>query len=574
MAAASPVSGYSQAGKMIYDNNINHGAFSKCAFGLTTKKTTIESTMKNNLNKYLPCVAVALWLAGSLLNARADIYFDGTNDLFTATAPQLDISSVVVTNDSSHLIFTINLVGNPNSPNWGNYDIAISNSPGGDTINNGTGAYISWSPGMNYWVDSKGWGGAKLYAFDTNALAWTNITGVIYALGADGHSLTLNIPTLGLTNGQTITFDAFTGGGASQGAVDDLANTNQASNWWNTPYLGTASETYTLQAAAQPITNEVNFVVNMEAPISDRDSGLVGFNTNTDSLYVVGLFNGNTTNTASQLFQIGPTLFSNTVTVVQLAGAGQPVNYRFTASSLGYENPVLHTNGYRTIMLANQNQSLDVPLAYWSDRHLSDPTDYVTLQVDMSMQQLYGYFNPASNQVTVSATFNGFNTTNTVMTAGSGANSNLYSLTTVWPHWPTNAYNLADYKFFITNLLIPARDNGYEDPISTSSGNRVLSLFSANQTNTFYYNDESPLFAITSIQPPNPDAAILRWNSYSTHGPTAIGGIYQIDSSANLTSGTWTSNAVVSSTAAISTFTVTNLTGLPQQYFKIELIGL
>ena len=65
--------------------------------------------MKNiNLIIVAACLAI-----GFASKARADYYPDSTGELFTMRAQQLDIASVVVTNDSTSIYFTIGLVGNP-----------------------------------------------------------------------------------------------------------------------------------------------------------------------------------------------------------------------------------------------------------------------------------------------------------------------------------------------------------------------------------------------------------------------------------------------------------------------------
>ena len=178
-------------------------------------------------------------------SARATVYLDATNDLFAgAGAPQLDISSVTVSNDSANLYFTIKLAGNPVLTNWGSYGIALVTGPGGATNGNGTGAAISLTEGMNYWITSLGWGSQKLYQYNTNAGTWaTNGTGVTFGNGSNYVFLGVPYAGVGLTNGQGFQFDVYTFSGTG-GAMDDLANPAVASTWWSAGYTNNLIEAY------------------------------------------------------------------------------------------------------------------------------------------------------------------------------------------------------------------------------------------------------------------------------------------------------------------------------------------
>jgi hypothetical protein len=183
---------------------------------------------------------------------RATTYVDTTNDLFTATAPQLDIVSVEVTNDIANLYFNINLVGNPLSPNWGYYCIALVTDPGGCTNGNGSGLPIALTDGINYWVKCNGWGSPELWQYSAGTQAWSNTGGANYS--RSGNAITLSVPyaSLGLAVGADVRFDVYTSSSGS-GAVDDLANTNMASSWWNVSYTNDLAETYS-SAHLQPPT--------------------------------------------------------------------------------------------------------------------------------------------------------------------------------------------------------------------------------------------------------------------------------------------------------------------------------
>jgi len=177
------------------------------------------------------------------------VYNDATNDLFTTNAPQLDISSVGVWNNNTNLNFIIDLQGSPTPPNdWGSYSVAVVTGPGGDTNSNGSGYAISLAEGMNYWITCLGSGNPQIFAFNTNSQTWNNIGGASYT--RNGNSMTLTVPyaSLGLKAGSSIKFDVYTSssGVGPIGAVDDLANPNRASSYWNVPYTNSLVENYIL----------------------------------------------------------------------------------------------------------------------------------------------------------------------------------------------------------------------------------------------------------------------------------------------------------------------------------------
>ncbi len=185
------------------------------------------------------------------------VYFDNTNDLFTAIAQQLDIASVAVSSpNSSEISFTINLVGNPQATNWGSYAIALVTGPGGCTNGNGSGAAISLTEGINYWVTCYGWGNAQLCQYNPNTALWTtNNTGLAFTNSSSSVTLTMPYASVGLTNGERFQFDAYTFAGTG-GAVDDLANPNEASSYFNVPYTNNLVETYPVAVYADA-TNDI-----------------------------------------------------------------------------------------------------------------------------------------------------------------------------------------------------------------------------------------------------------------------------------------------------------------------------
>ena len=176
----------------------------------------------------------------------------------------LDIDSVEVTNTATDLLFRVNLVGNPASPDWGKYMIGIDSVEGaGTSTTNGWTRPISMS-GMDYWVGS--WmdsgRGAEVYQHDPSITPnpWLR-TGTTYGQGAplavptvDGNSFTLTIPLslLGLEPGESFDFDVYSsGGGGTDSAIDASSNPNIAATDWGVPYAS-GDNVSTYQVVPEP----------------------------------------------------------------------------------------------------------------------------------------------------------------------------------------------------------------------------------------------------------------------------------------------------------------------------------
>ncbi len=506
--------------------------------------------------------------------SHAAFYADTTGDEFTGN-PHMDITSCEVTNDFANLIFKINLAGDPVAVNWGKYCLGIdTNATTGDfgPNGNGWGRKISMTAGMDYWIGTwvDGGMGAGLSAYD--GAFWTGIGGATVSKTTSNVTITMPISALNKTYGDSFDFDIYTTGGGTDPAIDALANPAQTVGNWGDFYSSALVKTYTLVTPPIPSTNRVKFMVNMEIPIWEFDNAIGnGFNTNADTLYVRGSFNGwGTVSAGYNLIQVGPTLFSNTVDVIDYLGS--TVNYKFEGAPFpGYETPVLACGGNRTLTITNLNMS--APLAYWSDRKLSDPTASITFEVDMSVVRNFGQFDPnAAHTVTMPGAFNGWNNSALTLAAGSGANTNIYSTTLTYVHYPTNGCNISDYKFFIAGNGA-AHDGGWELPISHSGGNRSFGIGSLAQTNRYYYNDENPNFNVTSIQKLDADSAKITWQSFPARGAITTGGQYAIESLDTLT-GTWSTNGTVGSTTSSSSFTNTGVTPVSTRFYRVGLIGL
>lgn len=194
--------------------------------------------------------------------SKATIYNDATADLgnspddFTGFT-QLDISQVSITNDASNLYIQLLTSQNPiTAPNnWGKYMIGIDTVAGGDTTGNGSGTRpISMSTGMDYWIDT--WvdagGGVLLQAYSGT---WGGGVGQAFSVGT-GLDMTIPLASLGLSAGNSFTFDVFASGGTvTDGAVDALSSATPSITTWGGAY-DTAGNglSYTVTAVPEPST--------------------------------------------------------------------------------------------------------------------------------------------------------------------------------------------------------------------------------------------------------------------------------------------------------------------------------
>ncbi len=187
------------------------------------------------------------------LPARATNYTDATGE--TISSANIDISSVEVTNNATDIFFTINLNGSIATPNdWGNYMVGIDSVPGGDTTGDPWIRSISMSSGMDYWIGSwvNGGGGSQLWNYSGS---WSQLnTAGVTINGTQSFMVSESLSSLGLSAGNSFTFDVYTSGtGSGDGAIDALANPNQTiANWGDSYNSGANVDTYTVTAVPEP----------------------------------------------------------------------------------------------------------------------------------------------------------------------------------------------------------------------------------------------------------------------------------------------------------------------------------
>jgi len=324
-------------------------------------------------------IVVACLLAYFDLSSRAAIYLDATNDLFAgANAPQLDITSAVVTNDATNLYFTINLLGNPVLTNWGSYAIALVTGPGGATNGNGSGAAISLTRGINYWVNCLGWGSPQLWQYNASTLTWTNIGGATFANGSNSVSLTVPYASVGLTNGASFQFDAYTFSG-SGGAMDDLANPSQTINWWSVSYTNSLVKTYSIFSYTNPASSWIyydttNDLFTTTAPQFDISSVSVSSDSNNISFTISLLGNPSSVNWNNYAIALvtGPGGATNGNGSGALISNPKGINYWATCLGSGtpqlwqYNTNTLTWTNIGGVTFANSSSSVSLTMPYTS----------------------------------------------------------------------------------------------------------------------------------------------------------------------------------------------------------------
>jgi hypothetical protein len=217
------------------------------------KKTLIAAAV--------PCAFIAS-LASASPMAPGVVYTDATGDIASGIATgngTLDLVSMEVSSTATDVIFKLTINGNVGAPptyeggtDWGKFMIGISTGAGDTSANgNGWGRPINMTSngGMTRWVGSwvDGGGGAEVYAFGSGAWNRTGATwdggapfpgSLAIAAGAQSTlTYTVSMASLGVSNGSTIYFDAYSsGGGGGDSAVDALSRSDASISNWGGPF--------------------------------------------------------------------------------------------------------------------------------------------------------------------------------------------------------------------------------------------------------------------------------------------------------------------------------------------------
>ena len=222
---------------------------------------------RSSLAVYL--LACAGFIASGASANPGVIYNDAIGDISINLATgsgTLDLVSMEVSHTATDIQFKLTVNGNIGTTDWGKFMVGIANNKGnGTSTSDGWARPITMSAngGMTNWfgswVDSGG--GAENYS---KQASWgligktSNGTFGNFALAAGAQSTItygVSIASLGMSIGDTFSFDAYSsGGGNNNSAVDALANPNVAITGWDDAYnSGTSNSfSYTLTAIPAP----------------------------------------------------------------------------------------------------------------------------------------------------------------------------------------------------------------------------------------------------------------------------------------------------------------------------------
>lgn len=370
--------------------------------------------------------------------AQVTTFNDATNDISTNVSTgsgTLDIVKMEVVDTPADVIFTMTVNGNISTnsggADWGNFMVGIANqkTPGTVAVNgNGWGRPINLNAGvtngttngMTHWIGSwvGGSGGNQLWTYAAATTNWSGpvaLTSFVTSPGAQSTlTYTVSKESLGVTNGDTIIFDAYSsGGGAGDSAIDALANPNVAVSGWGGPYTSlapTLTRSYTLNNTALNTTQNITFSVDMSAQIAAGtfDPALDG----------VSVEWGAGFSSFELLAPQGAGIYSRVVSVSALANT--PVNYRFVIEPSDPLAPLVPETVSRNFLMPSAPEALTT--AFFNN--IQAYRD-VTFTVNMSVQETLGNFDPASQTVEVRGSFNNFGGGNTLTSQGGG----IYSAT-------------------------------------------------------------------------------------------------------------------------------------------------
>ncbi len=195
--------------------------------------------------------------------ASADVYNDNSGnhlaggDLHDFFASQgfahLDIVSVTITNDASNLYFNIHTAGDLDATAWGKYAVGINTGVNAGDAGNGWGRNVSWggqtiTHWIATWADDGGSGiGGQVWSFDGGWGEIGGLAGSDDSQHAAGHQIfAVSLASLGLSIGDTFSFDVISTGGGFDPGVDHLSRSDYATDDWGVQSVAGAFLSYTV----------------------------------------------------------------------------------------------------------------------------------------------------------------------------------------------------------------------------------------------------------------------------------------------------------------------------------------
>ncbi len=223
------------------------------------------------------CVAAVAAITSVLqVNANPGVLFsDAIGDIdagLSTGGGTLDLVSMEVSHTATDIQFKLTVNGNIGTTDWGKFMVGIANNKGyGTSTSDGwtrpitmsaNGGMTNW---FGSWVDSGG--GAENRS---NQTSW-GLTGATYmgnfgnfAFVAGAQSTItygVSIASIGMSIGDTFSFDAYSsGGGSGDSAIDALANPNVAVASWGQAYDSGASNSFSYTLTAIPAPGAIALV--------------------------------------------------------------------------------------------------------------------------------------------------------------------------------------------------------------------------------------------------------------------------------------------------------------------------
>ncbi len=373
---------------------------------------------------------------------------DSTGDInagISTGGGTLDIVKMEVGDTASDVVLKLTVNGNISSTDWGNFMIGIANQKAAGTttgngwnrpINLNAGVTNGVTNGMTHWIGSwvNNGGGAQLWTY--SAGAWSGPVSLAgTSLNPTNQSVityTVSKASLGVVNGDTIKFDAYSSGdGGGDSAVDALANPSTSITSWGQTYTSSGANlaSYTLANTLLNTTQPISFSVNMNHQIV-----LGTFDPATDAVTVDWGAGFPSTNFAYLTDGDSDGVYTGSATIS--APEASSVPYRFTIEPNDINLPLLSENLNPTRTFSMPSSASAVGAAYYNN--IEGYRD-VTFSVNMSVQQTMGNFNPATQTVEVRGPFNAW--AGTALTAqGEGVYSGTVRV--------SGAAAAVPYKFF------------------------------------------------------------------------------------------------------------------------------
>ena len=196
----------------------------------------------------LCCSVAILGLSGSLF---ADYYADEVGDIFDPGLTNLDLVGAELTNTDTELIVSMDFVDL--GADWGKYLFMIDRvGHDGQSMTNPWERTISTPGGIDgflgSWID--GGGGALTYMTDESA-GWIDTAGAGLDIDWEGDRITYTIAltSLGLSVGDSFTFEVATTGGNNGDPAIDLLGTGDVQPGWGGGSASPMVNSYTVVPA-------------------------------------------------------------------------------------------------------------------------------------------------------------------------------------------------------------------------------------------------------------------------------------------------------------------------------------